>query len=92
MWGFVATSFRCLNPTLLGLSMMKRLLKHTVLSFYYNNKLKGQHVGFSLENVILLHGTSKYRPGPDFDLILYVLSTIFQLNRDGSSWVEPVLS
>ena len=27
-----------------------------------------------------------------FDLILYVSSTIFQLNRDGSSWVEPVLS
>ena len=27
-----------------------------------------------------------------FDLILYVPSTIFQLNRDGSSWVEPVLS
>ena len=27
-----------------------------------------------------------------FDLILYVASTIFQLNRDGSSWVEPVLS
>ena len=27
-----------------------------------------------------------------FDLILYVRSTIFQLNRDGSSWVEPVLS
>ena len=27
-----------------------------------------------------------------FDLILYVQSTIFQLNRDGSSWVEPVLS
>ena len=32
-------------------------------------------------------------PGPDlFDLILYVSSTIFQLYRDGSSWVEPVLS
>ena len=33
--------------------------------------------------------------GPDlclFDLILYVPSTIFQLYRDGSSWVEPVLS
>ena len=29
---------------------------------------------------------------PLFDLILYVPSTIFQLNRDGSSWVEPVLS
>ena len=26
-----------------------------------------------------------------FDLILYVLSAIFQLNRDGSAWVEPVL-
>ena len=26
------------------------------------------------------------------DLILNVPSTIFQLNRDGSSWVEPVLS
>ena len=27
-----------------------------------------------------------------FYLILYVPSTIFQLNRDGSSWVEPVLN
>ena len=27
-----------------------------------------------------------------FDLILYVQSTIFQLNRDESPWVEPVLS
>ena len=27
-----------------------------------------------------------------FDLILYVPSTILQLNRDGSSWVELVLS
>ena len=27
-----------------------------------------------------------------FDFILYVPSTIFQLNRDESSWVEPVLS
>ena len=27
-----------------------------------------------------------------FDLIIYVQSTIFQFNRDGSSWVEPVLS
>ena len=26
-----------------------------------------------------------------FDLILYMPSTIFQLNRDWSSWVEPVL-
>ena len=27
-----------------------------------------------------------------FDLILYVPSTIFQLYRDGSFWVEPVQS
>ena len=27
-----------------------------------------------------------------FDLIFYVPSTIFQFNRDGSSWVKPVLS
>ena len=27
-----------------------------------------------------------------FDLILYIPSTNFQLNRDGSSWVEPVLN
>ena len=27
-----------------------------------------------------------------FDLILYVPSTIFQLYRNGSSWVEPVRS
>ena len=27
-----------------------------------------------------------------FDLTLYVPSTIFQLNRDGCSWVEPALS
>ena len=27
-----------------------------------------------------------------FDLILYIPSTIFQLNRDRSSWVEPVLN
>ena len=26
------------------------------------------------------------------DLILYIPSTIFQLYRNGSSWVEPVLS
>ena len=27
-----------------------------------------------------------------FELILYVPSTTLQLNRDGSTWVEPVLS
>ena len=39
-------------------------------------------------------GHSKGRPmfRGLFDLILCVPSTIFQLYRDGSSWVEPVLS
>ena len=43
-------------------------------------------VNFSLNMIweILFHGL--------FDFIIYVTSTIFQLNRDGSSWVEPVLS
>ena len=27
-----------------------------------------------------------------FDLILYIPSTISQIKRDGSTWVEPVLS
>ena len=45
-----------------------------------------------------LHGYTIFQPTffPDelflFDLILYVPSTIFQLYRDRSSWVELVLS
>ena len=38
------------------------------------------------------HEKSTKRKFDLFDLILYVPSTIFQLYRDGSSWVEPVLS
>ena len=42
-------------------------------------------------------GKRKYHTGKRvdgflFDLILYVPLTIFQLYRDESSWVEPVLS
>ena len=39
-----------------------------------------------------LHLSKCHIVGFLFDLILYVPSTIFQLYRDGSSWVEPVLS
>ena len=35
---------------------------------------------------------TRYKGNILFDLIIYVPSTIFQLNRDRSSWVEPVLS
>ena len=42
---------------------------------------KGRGMSYhSLEKIVL------------FDLILNIPSTIFQLCRDGSSWVEPVLS
>ena len=42
--------------------------------------------GFVVQGTVEEHGICL------FDLILYVPSTIFQLNRDGSSWVETVLS
>ena len=49
-------------------------------------------VGTMILQVINM-GRSHYDNGTFlFDLILYVPSTIFQLNRDRSSWVEPVLS
>ena len=42
------------------------------------------------KSMVLFIDTADYKVL--FDLILYVPSTIFQLNRDGASWVEPVLS
>ena len=44
-----------------------------------------------LSGVDSYHGTGPRRYGSLFDLILNIASTIFQLYRDGSSWVEPVL-
>ena len=45
----------------------------------------GTSVAFKIQSEIMILFVLFY-------LILYVPSTIFQLNRDGSSWVEPVLS
>ena len=47
-----------------------------------------------LQGIALIHYTTGASQGCFclFDLILYVPSTIFQLYRDESSWVEPVLS
>ena len=56
------------------------------MSFISNGTEKSQSVG--IKKIKLITGTLFVL----FNLILYVSSTIFQLNRDGSSWVEPVLS
>ena len=48
---------------------------------------------FKISNLhLLVKDTENWIKFCLFDLILYVPSTIFQLNRDGSSWLEPVLS
>ena len=44
------------------------------------------------DNLCTIHPKHHSSPFSLFDLILYIPSTIFQLNRDRSSWVEPVLS
>ena len=41
---------------------------------------------------IVLRYVYDYKLSVCFDLILYVPLTIFQLYRDGSSWIEPVQS
>ena len=56
------------------------------------NKLISQIRALDIEDDILLCLQKQDMFVCLFDLILYVPSTIFQLNRDGSSWVEPVLS
>ena len=49
-----------------------------------------------LKNIVLFNFvtcTFTSSVDPDlFDLFLCVPLTIFQLNRDGSSWIEPVIS
>ena len=60
---------------------------------YLNNKPRSNIRTSPLHNVMRGNG----KPGISdivclFDLILYVPSTIFQLNRDGIPWVEPVQS
>ena len=49
-------------------------------------------VFFFLPIVLLNNNNNEPRHVILFDLVLYVPSTIFQLNRDESSLVEPVLS
>ena len=44
------------------------------------------------QNISAVHKMASFVVFDLFDLILYVPSTIFQLQRDGSSWIEPALS
>ena len=52
------------------------------------------HIEYFFQNIFFRKFLQEYyQTGKQLlDLILYVPSTVFQLNRDGSSWVEPVLS
>ena len=54
--------------------------------FMYINKIAFHP--FFIENYLFTY----YSDAALFDLFVSVPSTIFQLYRDGSSWVEPVLS
>ena len=63
----------------------------------YNSGSNVQKMTCSTLNLDLVNMNAYIKFGENlsiclFDLILYIPSTIFQLNRDGSSWVEPVLS
>ena len=75
VWFFLAVPWVCLQFVIVVFP------DHTQLLFLQALDLKST-------NLPLIHC------GPHlllFDLMLYVQSTICQLNRDGSSWVEPVL-
>ena len=48
------------------------------------------HIPFNSHKYLSCKYEYAARFGDLFDLILYGPSTNFQLNRDGSSWVEPV--
>ena len=55
-------------------------------------KLKSQPLSLKSSTLPLSHCASQSVPLLFGLFVLYVPSTIFQLNRDGSTWVEPVLS
>ena len=60
----------------------------------YVHGLIGAYVFPILQNAIFKLASNNHFIilGVLFDLILYVPSTIFRLNMDESSWVDPVLS
>ena len=82
---WVCTDFLCPTKRMLGLcGLREEGLNHPSICTCFTN-LKNHVTCISIIVFVCLFVCL-------FDLILYVPSTIFQLNRDGSSWVEPVLS
>ena len=67
-------------PTIVGIITFISMINTTSERFTARNFFICRYFSF-YEQLICL-----------FDSILYVPSINFQLNRDGSSWVEPVLS
>ena len=68
-------------------------LSEDLVSMLCRQNLKMQQLTCNVHQVILFESIIfAYTILVLFDLIFYVPSKIFQLNRDGSSWVEPVLS
>ena len=60
-----------------------QVTKHVVIMLSKTCHNQGYYISKGTKGVIILFL---------FDLILYVPSKLFHLNRDGSTWVEPVLS
>ena len=81
-------SLNHLSPSLITPTDLKRLLTQIKAKLPPTLKLPEDH----RSNIWYYYRTLTCLFVCLFDLIFYVPSTIFQLNRDGSSWVELVLS
>ena len=73
----------------IALNVMRRVIENKQLNYVAKSKDRKQKA-FQTDDMEIRYDCALFVCL--LDLILYVPSTIFQLNRDGSSWVEPVLS
>ena len=63
-----------------------------IICYWYSKEFSQTDGSFEFPGHTFLISFSEYCFVCLFDLVLYIPSKIFQLCRDGSSWVEPVLS
>ena len=78
-------------------SAFREYLIFTKLRKFRENKTLAKNSEFTVWKLLNISSDNIFRSQSHlaeilFDFNLYVHSTIFQLCRDGSSWVEPVLS